>query len=101
MKKFFRVLLIVIVAIIVLMIAVPYLFKGEILKETKSVLNEKVEANVEFTDLNLSLFKRFPNLNVGVEQLSISGKGQFEKDTLVQFESFDVAVDLFSVMSKN
>ena len=101
MKKFFKVLLIVIAAIIVLMIAVPYLFKGEILKETKSVLNEKVEANVEFTDLNLSLFKRFPNLNVGVEQLSISGKGQFEKDTLVQFESFDVAVDLFSMMSKN
>ena len=101
MKKFFKVFIIVIVAIIVFMIAVPYLFKGEILKETKSVLNEKVEANVEFTDLNLSLFKRFPNLNVGVEQLSISGKGQFEKDTLVQFESFDVAVDLFSVMGKN
>ena len=101
MKKFFKVLLVVIVAIIILMIAVPYLFKGEILKETKSVLNDKVEANVEFTDLNLSLFKRFPNLNIGVEQLSISGKGQFEKDTLVQFDSFDVAVDLFSVMSKN
>ncbi|MGM0496853.1 MAG: AsmA-like C-terminal region-containing protein [Bacteroidota bacterium] len=101
MKKFFKILAIAIVAIIVLMIAIPYLFKGEILKETKSVLNEKVEANVDFTDLNLSLFKRFPNLNVGVEQLSISGKGQFEKDTLVQFESFDVAVDLFSLMSKN
>ncbi len=101
MKKILKIFLIVIVAIIVLMIAVPYLFKGEILKETKSVLNEKIEAQVEFSDLNLSLFKRFPNLNVGIEQLSISGKGQFEKDTLVQFESFDVAVDLFSVMSKN
>jgi uncharacterized protein involved in outer membrane biogenesis len=101
MKKFAKILTIVIVAIIVLMIAVPYLFKGTILKETKSVLNDQVEANVEFTDLNLSLFKRFPNLNVGIKDLMISGKGQFENDTLVQFESFDVAVDLFSVAGKN
>jgi hypothetical protein len=101
MKKIAKVFIIVIVAIIVLMIAVPYLFKGSILKETKSVLNDQVEANVEFSDLNLSLFKRFPNLNVGIKDLMISGKGQFKKDTLVQFESFDVAVDLISVLGKN
>ena len=101
MKKLAKVFIIVIVAIIVLMIAVPYLFKGSILKETKSVLNDQVEAKVEFSDLNLSLFKRFPNLNVGIKDLTISGKGQFKEDTLVQFESFDVAVDLISVLGKN
>lgn len=101
MKKLLKILSIVIVALIALMIAIPYLFKDDIVKQTKSLINEKVNARVEFEDVSLSLFKRFPNLNVGMNNLTVSGIDQFKKDTLVRFDSFDAEVDLFSMFGKN
>ena len=101
MKKLLKILSIVIVVVIALMIVIPYLFKDDILKQTKSVINESLNARVEFEDISLSMFKRFPNLNVGMKNLTVSGVGQFEKDTLVRFDSFDAEVDLFSVFRKN
>lgn len=101
LKRFLKVLLIVIIALVVLMVTVPYLFKGDILKQTKTIINSQVDAEVEFADFKLSLFKHFPNLSIDLTELSVSGKGKFASDTLVKFESFTVAVDLMSVFDKN
>jgi vacuolar-type H+-ATPase subunit H len=101
MKRFLRILLIVIIVLIALMIVIPYVFKDDIMKQAKTVMNENLDANVEFTDFNLSLFKHFPDMSVGIEGLSISGKGQFEKDTLVQFKNFNAKVDLVSLIKKD
>src|SRR6056297_1489273 len=101
LKKFLKILGIVVAVIIVLMIIVPYFFKDDILSKSKQLMNEKLDAKVEFSDLRLSLFKRFPNLNVGLYDLTISGKDQFENDTLVQFQSFNVSIDLISAIKKN
>ncbi|MFP4620117.1 MAG: AsmA-like C-terminal region-containing protein [Bacteroidales bacterium] len=101
MKKFLKILSIIIVVLIALMIAIPYFFKDDILKQTKSIINENLNARVEFEDVRLSMFKRFPNLNVGMSHLIVTGKGQFEQDTLVRFESLDAGVALFSIFRKN
>ena len=100
MKKFFRIIAGIIVALIALMIVVPYVFKDQLLNKTQQVINENVEARVSFDDVSVSLFRRFPNLNVGIEGLSLSGKGAFEKDTLVQFKTFHAEVDLLSMFKK-
>jgi len=101
MKKLLKILSITIFALIVLMIVIPYVFKDDIMKQVKSLINENVNARVEFEDVRLSMFKRFPNLNVGMNNLTVTGTGQFEKDTLVRFDSFDAEVDLFSMFGKN
>ncbi len=101
LKRLLKILGIVLLAIIALMIIVPYFFKDNILTQSKKLLNEKLDAKVEFSDLKLSLFKRFPNLNIGLYDLTVSGKGQFESDTLVQFESLNVSADLLSALKKN
>ncbi|MCF8335440.1 MAG: AsmA family protein [Bacteroidales bacterium] len=101
MKKLLKILSILVVVLIALLIAIPYLFKDDIIKQTESFINENVNARVEFEDVRFSMFKRFPDLNVGMNNMIVSGIGQFESDTLVRFESFDAEVDLFSVFGKN
>ena len=100
MKKFLQILVAIIVAVIVLMITLPFVFKDQLMEKSLKAINEKVDARVDVQDVRVSMFKRFPNLNVGLRGLSVSGKGQFEKDTLVQFESFDAEVDLMSLFQK-
>ena len=101
MKKLLRILFIVIIVLLAAMITLPTVFKDEILSKSKELINDNLRARVEFEDIRLSLFRRFPNMNVGIKDLSISGTGQFEKDTLIRFDSFDAELDLLSLFRKN
>ena len=70
------------VTIIALAVA-PFLFKDKIKEMIAKTLNENVNANIAFEDVDLSLFKSFPQANVTIEKLSIITKAPFEKDTLL------------------
>ena len=100
-KWFFSTVIIFIVLLIALMIIIPYFFKDEILSKVKSEINKSVNAKVEFTDVTLSLFKSFPDFNLGLIDLSVVGVDKFEKDTLLYLKSFNVEVDLMSALGKN
>lgn len=101
LKWLFRTIIILFVLIIALMVIIPYFFKDEILIKVKEEINKNVTAKVEFTDVTLSLFKSFPDFNLGLHELSVIGIDKFEKDTLMSFKSFNVEVDLVSALKKN
>lgn len=101
MKWFFRILAILIGIIIIGLIVVPMLFKDHMLVKVKHEMNKNVNAKVEFADFKLSFLKSFPDLNLGLQQVSVKGVDQFEGDTLVYFESFNVQVNLISAIKKD
>ncbi len=98
MKKFFKILLIVVVAFFALLIIIPFAFKGKILQLAQDEMNKHLNARVEFADLRLSLIRNFPNLSVSLIDLSVVGVGDFENDTLVAFPAFRAVVDIKSVI---
>ena len=100
-KWFFRILAILIGLIIIVLIVVPMLFKDQMLTKVKEEINKNVNAKVEFTDFKLSLIKTFPNLNLGLHEVSVEGVDDFEGDTLVYFQSFNVQVNLISAIKKD
>ena len=67
---------------IVALAAIPFLFKDKIKAMVLTTLNESVDAKIAFEDIDLSLFKSFPNANVTIDKLSIINKAPFEGDTL-------------------
>ncbi|MCX6272227.1 MAG: hypothetical protein NTU44_13610 [Bacteroidetes bacterium] len=89
---------IIILAIIVLAIVLPFVFKKQIVEAVKKGINDNLTAKVEFTDYNLSLFRSFPNFSLGLDKLSVAGSGIFNKDTLLKTENIRVTIDLFSVL---
>lgn len=99
-KWFFRTLLIFVGLIIIFLIVIPMFFKDDMLARVKKEINNNVNAKVEFTDFKLSLFKTFPNLNLGLHEVRVTGIDQFEDDTLVYFKSFNVQVNLISAIKK-
>ncbi len=81
------------------LIAIPYFFKDEIIAQVKTAANESLTAKLEFSDVDISIFRHFPQLSLGLEGLEITnGPGPFEGVKLVQCERLDVAVDLWSAI---
>ncbi len=68
---------------IIALAAAPFLFKDKIKELVAKTLNENVNATIAFKDVDLSLFKSFPQANVSIQNLSIVTKAPFEKDTLL------------------
>ena len=79
-------------------ILIPIMFKGKILNLVKSQMNEKLVATTDFKDVNISLFRHFPHLSVGIEEITIVGKEEFKNDTLIAAKSIDVSLDLMKAI---
>ncbi len=98
MKKFLKIAGIVILVLLLVILAVPLLFQGKIMKIAKEQINNNLNAKADFEKLSLSLFRSFPNVSVGIKNLYIAGIDEFEGDTLFKVKSVDVALDLISAI---
>ena len=77
-----------------LAIAIPYFFKDDIIDFAKQRLNNTLNAKVNFSDIDLSLLKSFPDLHVSLRDLHIQGKQPFQAITLAKVARFDLGVDV-------
>ena len=82
-------------------VIIPIIFKDDLKKLVIESAEETVNAELYFDDVNVSLFSHFPKLTAGLDHFGLVGKGNFKGDTIVGAESFDVAIDLLSVISGN
>jgi len=99
MKKILTYTGISLLALLVLAFVLPFLFKDKIVQIVKSEIDKNVDAKVEFKDVSLSLFRHFPKASVGLENISIVGKGDFAKDTLLSASMIDASVNIMSLIS--
>ncbi len=99
MKTLLKIIGILLVLIVALLFILPLIYKSEIIQLTKNELNKSVNAKVDFADMDLSLITSFPNFNLSIEDLYISGNDAFSSDTLVKIKTISLAVDLTSVLS--
>ncbi len=83
MKRALKIIGIVIVVLVILLVAAPFLFKDTIEKQVKKAINENINAQVEWADLSLSLISSFPDARLKIEGLSVVNKAPFQGDTLV------------------
>ncbi len=98
MKKLIKIILIILAVFLILLIILPVIFKKPIMNKVTGTLNDNLNARVEFTDFSLSLLRHFPDLNIRLEGLSVTGTGTFEKDTLLKLAEFNVNVDVISAI---
>lgn len=98
MKKLFKILGIILVLFIGILVAIPLFFKDDIVKIVKKEANNAVNARIEFGDFDLSLIKSFPDFYLSVENISISGIGEFDSIQLAGIKELNLVVDLQSVI---
>lgn len=75
------------------------IFKDEIHAKTKSEINKRLNATVDFKDFGLSFFSNFPYLSINIDKISVTGKNDFSKDTLITLKELQVAVNVMNVIN--
>ena len=82
MKKVFKIIGITLLVIIVLLIAGPFIFEVQLKNMVKKAINNNVNAQVEFSDLNLSFLRSFPQATLVLDDVSVINNAPFKGDTL-------------------
>jgi hypothetical protein len=98
MKKALKISGIVLVSIILLMVALPFIFKDKIIAKVKTEANKNLNATLNFSDLSLSLFTNFPQFSITLNDLSLANAAPFKGDTLISAKLFRVTTDLMSIV---
>ena len=101
MKRFKKViigLLIFLVVVVGALAAIPFLFKDRLIETTKELINENINAKVDFGAVGLSLFRDFPNLTLSLKDFEIVGVEDFESIRLAKAEEVAVSLDVMSVI---
>ena len=85
--------------LLIVLIAAPFLFKGQIVQTVKDTANEELNAVVDFGDFDLTLISSFPDFTFSINDLSVANVGDFEGDTLFAAKQLVLGVDLMSVIN--
>ena len=100
MKKALIILASLVVLILILLFTLPYFFKDDIKAAIDKELASSINADVHFEldNFSVSLFPNFPNLTVGIEDLSIAGRDEFAGKTLFSTKNLEVEVNLKKIL---
>ena len=97
LKKIAKITGIVLIVLILIAFILPFAFKDKIMQIAKTEINKNINADVDFADIDISLFRHFPRLAVALEALQVTGRDDFSKDTLIAAKKIDVALNLMSL----
>ena len=89
----------IVVVFFLILLILPFAFKGKITKLAKEQINGKLNATVDFDKIDLSFIRHFPFATVSMENLRIVGINEFKKDTLLYSENVDLVLNLSSLFS--
>jgi AsmA-like C-terminal region len=98
-SKILKITGITLLVLISFVCAAPWLFKGKIIHLIKAQVNRDLRANVNFSDVDISLFRNFPKIAIGLDNLQVTCVGEFQGDTLITAKQFDIACDIGSLIS--
>lgn len=84
MKKSLKIAGIVILSLLLILLILPFAFKGKVAGIIQEQANKNLQAKVAFSDLSVSFFKNFPKVTATIENLSVAGVDVFEGDTLLK-----------------
>jgi hypothetical protein len=87
LKKILKITGITLLILIAVLIAAPFVFQSQIKDMVKNFINQNLNAQVEFSDVNLSLFRSFPRAYVEVSDLVITNFEPFRDETFVTAKS--------------
>ncbi|AZQ43324.1 AsmA-like C-terminal region-containing protein [Nonlabens ponticola] len=97
MKKIFKILGVVLLAVVAFVIAAPFFLQDQIAEILKNKLNESLNAQIEFGDVDLSFVAAFPDARLNIEDISIINKEPFAGDTLFYAQEVKLDMPLFDV----
>lgn len=101
MKKVLKIAGITLGVLLILLLVLPFAFQGKIEKLVKQEGNKMLNAQFDFSALDISLIRNFPSASITLEDFWLKGAGEFQNDTLIQAGELTAAVNLFSLFGNS
>ena len=101
-KKTVQLLIGLLMAVVILLLTVPYFFKDDILQQIKGYANEQLESELDFENskVELSLIWTFPDFRFSMQSITLRGKGGFEGKKLADIGRFECTINMIDVYQK-
>ena len=94
-KKTLKALGIILLSFFLLLLTLPFFFKGKVETLVKNEINKQIEASVDFKSTSLSLLRNFPDFTFTIKELSITGKDDFEATELLHVGALRLRIDIW------
>ena len=94
MKKFLKILAIVLGVLLLILFLAPIVFESQLKDLVRKTINDNLNAKVAFADIDLSLFRNFPDATLKIEDLSVINNAPFEGDTLAYSEEVSLQMGI-------
>jgi hypothetical protein len=94
LQKILKITGITLLILIAVLIAAPFIFQSQIKDMVKNFINQNLNAEVEFSDVNLSLFRSFPRAYVEMSDLVITNFEPFEDETLATAKNLSFSMSV-------
>ncbi|WP_299098838.1 AsmA-like C-terminal region-containing protein [uncultured Winogradskyella sp.] len=99
MKKFLKIIGIVLLIFIAILIAIPFVLESKIDTIVQNYADENLDADLSFDDISLSLISSFPKAEVSVENLKITNRAPFEGENLVIAKSLSFEMGMTQLLN--
>ena len=94
MKKVLLIIFAIFVLLVGIVIAIPIIYKDKLRAILEKELDKNLNADVDFKEIHAGIFKQFPNITLTLDSLIVTGKGEFNGDTLLATKQLDVELNL-------
>ena len=79
-------------------VILPLVLRGPVAARARAAVNDAVDARVDWGGIDLTFFRDFPHLTLGLDGLTVVGTEPFAGDTLATMQSFRLVLDAGSVL---
>jgi hypothetical protein len=83
---------------LLLLIALPLVFRGRLEDRLKATIGSSVDARVNWNRVGLSVLRDFPNVTLSLDEPTVVGMKPFDADTLITMRRARLVLDLRSVL---
>lgn len=100
-KKIIKYTLIFLFACFIALLIFPFVFKSKIVAAVENAANDNLNAEVKFTDIDISFLKSFPDIYLSIHDLSVYGKDTFANVLLLETKRVNFDMDIMSLFRKD
>ncbi|KUJ63406.1 hypothetical protein AR687_04470 [Flavobacteriaceae bacterium CRH] len=81
-----------------LLFLMPIVFEDQIKDQIKKTANEKLSAELNYSDVSVSFFRHFPSLTLTLNDLSLNGSAPYKKEKFITAKEVSFGIDVASLI---
>ena len=87
-----------IMVILALMFVTPFIFSERIKEEIKKAANTKLNAELDYSDAEVSFFRHFPSLTLTLNDFKLNGSAPYTKEKFITAKEVSFGIDVSSLL---